>query len=375
MIEQWLRLIYLKGISLDQKRYLVERLGSAEQVLKLTGIELKRLLIESGIGKLSGELQPPRPDQPPNKALDITIEQDLQCLQQLGAGFIAFTSSHYPAQLREINSAPLGLFYRGNPSLLGRLQIAIVGSRRASRSGITNARAFAIGLTRAGLLVTSGLATGIDSAAHQGALGTGGNTLAVMATGVDLVYPRRNAGLYHRIVEQGLVLSEFPPGTQPRREHFPQRNRIISGLSLGTLVVEAGLRSGSLITARLAAEQGREVFAVPGSINAESSKGCHYLLRQGAALAENIEDIVQELGFPGQFQHEMPMSLAKLPVELASDPMAARIYSLIDQDPCPVEQLITISGLTADKVSSILVRLELKGLISESAGGYQKCPR
>jgi DNA processing protein len=371
MIEQWLRLIYLKGVSLNQKRHLVEHLGSAEQVLKLSNKDIKHLLIDSGVGNSSRINLGYRRD----KATDIAVEQSLRCLQQLEAGFINITTEQYPSQLRQIYNAPLGLFYRGDPSLLNRSQIAIVGSRQATRSGISNAHCFAVGLTSAGVLVTSGLAKGIDSAAHRGALDINGNTTAVMATGIDQVYPRKNDALYQQIVEQGLVISEFPPGTQPRPEYFPQRNRIISGLSLGTLVVEAGLRSGSLITARLAAEQGREVFAVPGSINATSSKGCHYLLRQGAGLVENVEDIVQELNIPGSVDRSMPMAPTRLPADLAADPMVESVFSLIDQVPCPMDQLITISGLTADQVSSILIRLELLGLVSESAGGYQRCPR
>jgi DNA processing protein len=371
MIEQWLRLIYLKGVSLNQKRYLVEHLGSAEQVLKLSDKELKGLLTESGVGNTARVNQRVSLD----KATDIAIEQDLRCLKQLGADFIDITSEQYPPQLKQIYNAPLGLFYRGDPSLLNRAQIAIVGSRQASRSGMNNAHCFAVNLTAAGILVTSGMAKGIDSAAHRGALDNHGSTVAVMATGIDQVYPRSNRALYQQIVERGLVISEFPPGTQPRPEHFPQRNRIISGLALGTLVVEAGLRSGSLITARLAAEQGREVFAVPGSINTASSKGCHYLLRQGAALVESIEDIVQEVEFSSPVEQSMPMAPTQLPTNLAADPMVESVFSLIDQVPCPMDQLITISGLTADQVSSILIRLELLGLVSESAGGYQRCPR
>jgi DNA processing protein len=227
----------------------------------------------------------------------------------------------------------------------------------------------AANLATAGLTVTSGLARGVDASAHRGSLDAGGGTIAVMATGIDIVYPRCNRKLHDYIAGHGLVVSEFPPGVPPRRQHFPQRNRIISGLALGTLVVEAGLRSGSLITARLAGEQGREVFAVPGSIHVPTSRGCHHLIRQGAKLVESIEDVVTEIG-----HFFSPAATLENSVNLPPGGLNERVYCLIDYAPVTIDQLIDRSGLTADQVCSILVNLELEGLIALGAGGYQRLP-
>jgi DNA processing protein len=220
---------------------------------------------------------------------------DLRWLEQPGRHFLTRDDPAFPAALREIGAAPLGLFAVGDPALLAAPQLAIVGARHATAQGIDNAHDFAVELARAGLTVTSGLALGIDTAAHRGALDAGAATIAVCGNGLDRVYPARNRDLAHRIAEHGLLLSEFAPGTAPRPENFPRRNRIISGLSLGVLVVEAARESGSLITARLAAEQGREVFAIPGSIHNPLSRGCHRLIRDGARLVESVADILEEL--------------------------------------------------------------------------------
>jgi len=202
----------------------------------------------------------------------------------------------YPALLKEIADPPPLLFVRGDPAVLSRPQLGIVGSRNPTPGGRSLAEDFARSLSRCGLVVTSGMALGIDAAGHRGALRGGGTTLAVAGTGPDRIYPARHRDLARAIVEQGAIISEFAPGTPALPSNFPRRNRIISGLSLGVLVVEAACRSGSLITARLAAEQGREVFALPGSIHNPLARGCHHLIRQGAKLVEDIEDIVEELG-------------------------------------------------------------------------------
>ena len=368
MLESWLRLHYLRGFSLRQKRLLVNHLGSPYNVVNTPPARLCSLLSATGLvskGQKSGNFGH-------LSAVDLVVEKDLHRLTQCGAGYLPYTDRGFPALLNQIDPPPLGLFYLGNKNLLNSPQISVVGSRRASRSGMQTAQMFAGDLARWGFTVTSGAASGIDTHAHRGALETDGDTIAVTATGIDQFYPAVNKSLIQQISSSGLVVTEYPPGTPPRRSNFPQRNRIISGLSLGTLVVEAGIRSGSLITARLAAEQGREVFAVPGPIHTASSKGCHYLLRQGAALAETIEDIVAELNW-GIFPPGPPPP--KNDAEPASlDPDQQKIFDLIEYSPSPIDQIISLSGLTAEQVSSILVRLELQGLVSETAGGYQKLP-
>ena len=262
----------------------------------------------------------------------------------------------------------MGLFYIGNPELLGTDQIAIVGSRNASPGGLKTARGFSRQLSISGFTVTSGMAAGIDKAAHEGALDSEFPTIAVMGTGIDRIYPRSHSNLYERISSNGVVVTEFPPGTTAQRSHFPQRNRIISGLSHGTLVVEAGVRSGSLITARLAGEQGREVFAIPGSIHMPTSRGCHKLIRDGAKLVEEINDIIEELP-----PSRVPRTEVQPEPEAQTDTQCdILIYKLIDYAPTPLEYLIQVSGMSAQLVLSQLLELELDGKIAQTADGYQK---
>ncbi len=221
----------------------------------------------------------------PDQAL---LKADLEWLAQTGHDLLTWDSARYPALLRHLSSPPAALYADGDPEILWQPQLAIVGSRNPTAGGIDNAREFASALVQHGLTITSGLASGIDGTAHAAAIAAGGKTIAVAGTGLDRVYPMRNRALAASIRKNGVLVSEFPPGTEPRRAHFPSRNRIISGLSLGVLVIEAGLNSGSLITARLAVEQGREVFALPGSIHNPMSKGCHRLIREGAKLVESV---------------------------------------------------------------------------------------
>ena len=281
---------------------------------------------------------------------------------------VTITDSAYPPLLREIPDPPPLLFVRGDATLLGAPQLAVVGSRNPSRGGSDNARAFSDYLTRAGLVVTSGLALGIDACAHEAALAGGGATIAIAATGLDRVYPAAHRELAHRIAAQGALVSEFPLGTPPRREHFPRRNRLISGLSLGVLVVEAALKSGSLITARLAAEQGREVFAIPGSIHSPLARGCHALIRQGAKLVETAPDILEELGTLAQFVAVPPSAGATVP-GTPLDPAQQELLELMGYDPVEIDALIERSGLTPGSVSSMLLHMELCGLIEARPGG------
>ena len=264
------------------------------------------------------------------------------------------------------------LFGHGDPGLLCSPQLAIVGSRNPSVSGRQTAGEFAAHLAAVGITISSGLASGIDGAAHLGALRADGFTLAVAATGLDRVYPADHRDLAHRIAEQGVLVSEFPPGTPPRRDHFPRRNRIIAGLALGTLVVEAAVRSGSLITARLAAEQGREVFAIPGSIHNPLARGCHRLIRQGAKLVETAQDVLEELA-PLLGTRSSAASLSDdEPPQLrlqTLDPEYRQLLASLGHDPLPADQLIERSGLTAEAVSSMLLLLELEGYVSSAPGG------
>lgn len=286
--------------------------------------------------------------------------------------FIACTNAEYPQLLRELPDAPLGLFVRGDPALLTMPQLAMVGSRNPTPGGRDNARSFAAHLGECGVTVTSGLALGIDTASHAGALHTSGRTIAVCGTGLDVNYPRSNAPLAEAIAEHGALVSEFPLGSPPLKAHFPRRNRIIGGLSLGTLVVEAALQSGSLITARLAADAGREVFAIPGSIHNPLARGCHALIRQGAKLVETADDIFAEL-------HSLTGTLRRITSSKASD-TAGNSASVLDNEykilldalgfePAGVDLLVVRTGLRADEVASMLLILELEGHIESYPGG------
>ena len=281
---------------------------------------------------------------------------------------LPITDPAYPPLLREIPDAPPLLFVRGDPAVLCAAQLAVVGSRNPSHGGCDNARAFGEHLTHAGLCITSGLALGIDACAHEAALNAGGKTVAVAATGLDRVYPAAHRELAHRIAAQGALVSEFALGSPPRREHFPRRNRLISGLSLGVLVVEAALKSGSLITARLAAEQGREVFAIPGSIHSPLSRGCHALIRQGAKLVETAQDVIEELGALAQFV-ATPVVTSAPQFVAPLDPAQQALLDLIGHDPVEIDTLIVRSGLTAGALSSMLLHMELRGLIEARPGG------
>jgi len=294
---------------------------------------------------------------------------DLEWLEKPGNRFLCITDAAYPPLLREIPGPPPLLFVCGDPSVLREPQIAIVGSRNPTQGGCGNARAFSEFLARAGLAITSGLAIGIDACAHEAALAAGGRTIAVAATGLDRVYPASHRELAHAIAGQGALVSEFPLGTPPRREHFPRRNRLISGLSLGVLVVEAAVRSGSLITARYAAEQGREVFAIPGSIHSPLARGCHALIRQGAKLVETAQDVLEELGALARFVEAPTTGTDRSP----GDPVLSNFLELMGHDPVDMDTLIAQSGLTAGAVSSMLLDMELRGLVEALPGGkYQR---
>ncbi|MBX2808293.1 MAG: DNA-processing protein DprA [Cellvibrionaceae bacterium] len=296
-------------------------------------------------------------------------------LYQQRAKLIAHHCEQYPALLKQIYAPPPLLYVRGKVDLLSMPQIAIVGTRHPTHGGRDNARIFAHHLAASGFTITSGLALGVDGVAHRGALDAGQQTIAVMGTGIDLVYPRRHRQLADDILQQqGVLVTEFAPTTGPNAANFPRRNRIISGLSLGVLVIEAALKSGSLITARCALEQNREVFSLPGSIHNTQSKGCHALIKQGAHLVETGQDIVDHLG-------AMLAGLASENTRTAPEATCAHntlardeqaLLACLDYEPVSIEQLMARSGLSSHQVSAGLLILETKGWVRQSSWGYER---
>lgn len=363
----WLVLHRIAGSSRTLS-LLLDRFGSAQQVFAAQRAELSSLLesktalldaLAAGADECAGTG---------------AAAAELAWLAQPHCHVVTRADAHYPPLLHEIADPPPLLFVRGAKDVLTRAQIAVVGSRNPTPTGCENAHAFARTLAQAGLVISSGLALGVDACAHRGALEANGLTIAVAATGLDRVYPSRHRELAHAIAERGALISEFPLGSPPRRDHFPRRNRIISGMSTGVLVVEAALQSGSLITARLAVEQGREVFAIPGSIHSPLARGCHALIRQGAKLVETAQDVLEELG-----------PLVEAQIERASDAIRADIapipaefdavFAHVGHDPVSVDALVDRSGLTPEAISSMLLQMELYGLVETCPGGkYQRTP-
>jgi DNA processing protein len=300
------------------------------------------------------------------------VERDLAWLGAGNRHLIPWTDERYPALLREIAQPPIALFCHGDPTLLAQRQLAIVGARAVSPQGAETAEGFAAELTRCGLLVTSGLALGVDAAAHRGALAAGGATVAVCGTGLDRVFPRRHRELAHEIAARGVLVSEFPTGTPPLAENFPRRNRILSGLALGVLVVEAAPQSGSLITARLAAEQGREVFAIPGSIHSPMARGPHALIRNGAKLTESVHDILEELAAQLGETFAAPGARATASAP-PLDPQRQQVLEAVGFEPTTFDRLVERLAMPVDALCSALLALELDGRIATAPGGaYQR---
>ena len=293
------------------------------------------------------------------------VEADVIWSAQINNAILSIHDADYPPLLKQLPDAPPLLFVRGNKQLLSSPQIAIVGSRNPSTLGKQTAFDFAKSLTQCGFAITSGLALGIDAASHQGALSVGGNTVAVTGTGLDRVYPAKHKDLATEIVEKGVMVSEFPLGTQAKAHHFPMRNRIISGLSEGLLVVEAAKQSGSLITARLALEQNREVFAIPGSIHNPLARGCNALIREGAKLVETTQDILEELTQYNQ-QHE---NFVTKSLQSTLDLEQQTLLNRVAFSPTSIDDLVRDSGKSVEFISSILLLLELQGYIEATAGG------
>ncbi len=348
--QYWIGLSLTHGLGGETFRRLLSSFGTPQQVY-LTPVSALKKVVSTEIAQLIAE----GPD-------GIVPSSTLEWLKQPGNSLITLADVDYPAGLLEIIDPPPLLYVKGDPAHLRQPIIGIVGSRNATPQGLKNAEAFALALSEAGWCVVSGLALGIDGAAHRGALRGKGSTIAVVGTGLDIVYPARHRELAHEIVEKGAIVSEFALGEPSRSGNFPRRNRIISGLSKGVVIVEANLESGSLITARLAAEQGREVFAIPGSIHSPLSKGCHRLIKQGAKLVDCIQDILEELG-------SAPISLS------ASEGMtpAHPLLDVMGFDTIATDTLTQLSGLTSDQVSAMLLTLELEGRIASLPGGrYQR---
>jgi DNA processing protein len=360
-LECWLRLSRVPGVGSSALLKLLESFDSPENIIGASHAQLRRCVGDDP-AILDGITAEP----------DATQHQsDVAWLQQDESYLVSILDEDYPPLLREIADPPALLYVRGDPSVLSMPQLAIVGSRNPTPAGAENARAFARTLAGNGLTITSGFALGIDAAAHCGALEGNGNTVAVVGTGVDRVYPARHHQLAHQIAERGAIVSEYPLGTAPLRENFPRRNRIISGLSLGALVVEAALRSGSLITARLATEQGREVFAIPGSIHSPLSKGCHQLIRQGAKLVETAADVIEELAaLVGSLRQVSNTPTGGRP---GKEKEANELLDYLGYDPIDIDTLVELSGLTPEAISSMLLDMELAGEVQTCAGGkYQR---
>jgi DNA processing protein len=345
-IEAWLRLGLTPGLGPVAFRKLLAEFGSPEAAVAASGAALARLVGQATSSAIRSDAQ------------DSAVAESLRWLERSGNRLLTLADAAYPRRLLEIADPPPLLFATGKLSLLEHDALAVVGSRNATPQGAANADAFARELANAGFTIVSGLALGIDAAAHRGGLSGSGSSIAVVGTGLDIVYPARNRDLAREIAERGLLLSEFALGTSPLAANFPRRNRLISGLSRGVLVVEAALKSGSLITARYALEQGREVFAVPGSIHSTLSKGCHLLIRQGAKLVESAQDILEELGGKA--------------ISAAAPAQPARNSELLiamGYDPVDLDTICARSGLTADSASAMLLTLELEGIISRLPGG------
>lgn len=353
----WFRLLETPGVSRGAARRLLAVCGSPERVLSA---QHARWLESGGAAAAAGLSQRPA----------LVEERLAAALAWLSGGenrgAVAVGEADYPPLLLQTADPPLMLYVEGDCTKLSQRSIAVVGSRHATPQGEANAQAFAAALSQQNWVVVSGLALGIDAAAHEGALNGPAGTVAVVGTGLDQIYPSRNKALARRVVMQGLMVSEYPPGTPALPAHFPQRNRIIAGLSLGTLVVEAALQSGSLITARLASEAGREVFAIPGSIHSPQAKGCHALLKQGAKLVESAEDILEELRGSGPRQAALPLEASNAS---SSDPPADPLLAALGHDPMSLDALLGRTGWPVAELSARLLTLELDGLVARLPGG------
>lgn len=356
-LRDWLRLCLIPGIGPERQRALLASFGLPERIFSAGQFSIAEVIGQ----KLARQLL-----SHDNAA---QVKAALAWAAEPGNAILTLADPTYPRALLETGDPPSLLYLKGHPALLASPALAMVGARHATPQGEANALAFAESFSAAGLTVVSGLALGIDAAAHRGALKAAGSTIAVVGTGADRIYPARNAALAREIAQRGLVISEFPLGTPPAAHNFPRRNRLISGLSRGVLVVEAALESGSLTTARLAAEQGREVFAIPGSIHSPTARGCHALIKQGAKLVESAQDVLEELGWAAQSAASLPARGAASGVLPGLDDEALKVLDGMGFDPVDPDLLAQRTGLTADALFAILTVLELEGHVARLAGG------
>lgn len=361
----WLALQHAPGLGARRIRRLLDRFGDAQAVCDAPA----STLADAGVnGETAAFLRAPDSAE---------LQADLAWLAVAGHHLVTCQSEAYPERLGQVEDAPPMLFALGDVRLLNDPQIAVVGARRPTPGGLENARVFAATLARAGLLVSSGLAKGVDTCAHEAALEVGAPTLAVVGTGLDLVYPAENQELAQRIARHGVLVSEFSCGARARPSHFPRRNRILSALSLGVLVIEAGARSGALITARLACEQGREVFATPGAIRNPLAYGCHRLIQQGAKLAQAPADVLEELGGAVRAapSRRAAPALAVAPAATAAMRLSEEQRRLLDAmgyDSITVDELVERCALSVAEVSSMLLMLELEGCVASGDGAYTR---
>ncbi len=357
-----LRLALIPGVGPRTRMVLLERFESPEAILAAKFEELSEA---PGVGPKLGRAIAEAHEE-------IDVQATLALCRQHDARIVCEADDEYPRPLREIVDPPGILFVRGEILPPDAIAIAIVGSRHATHYGLKQAEKLAGSLARAGFTIVSGLARGIDAAAHRGALAAGGRTLAVMASGVVRIYPPEHGKLAHDVVHHGALVSEAPPHAAPTSGSFPRRNRLISGLALGVIVVEAAARSGALITARLAAEQGREVFAVPGSIESRMSRGCHRLIRDGATLVETADDVLEQLG---PLVEPVPVAegeAVRHPGELLLNPEQKQVFAAVKSAPTSIEEMIAESGLPAHRVLAALSVLEMRHL-TRRLSGHQVC--
>ena len=356
-LASWLRLTLIPGVGGEARRSLLKAFG------------LPQAIFEAGQRTLAAVVDLALAERLLSHDCSAGIDAGLEWAAQSGNRLLTLADTDYPQSLLSADDPPVLLYAKGDTALLNRPMLAVVGSRNGTTQGERDAEAFSKVLGDAGLTIVSGLALGIDAAAHRGGLATAAGTVAVIGTGADRLYPARNETLARAIAEKGVVLSEFPLGTPAIGANFPRRNRIIAGLGLGCLVVEAALRSGSLITARLAAESGREVFAIPGSIHSPLSRGCHQLIRQGAKLVESAQDILEELRWGGA-----PAAPATAASTLAKqDGAEEQVLAFLGDAPCALDTLSARSGLTPADLLAMLLPMELAGRVAQLPGGlYQR---
>jgi DNA processing protein len=357
-LPSWLRLAQTPGLGPVRAARLLARFGDPAAVLHAAEAELASVVPAAVARTLSGS---------PDSELSTYINKACDWLAQPGNRVLTLHDPAYPPLLREIADPPLLLYCKGRVELLSGTALAIVGSRNATAQGTANARAFAQALSEAGMTVVSGLALGIDAAAHEGALAGPGSTVAVVGTGADRIYPRRNDALARRIAQDGCLVSEYPLGMGPLAANFPKRNRLISGLCSGVLVIEAAAASGSLITAHVAIEQGRDVFALPGSIHAPLAKGCHKLIKEGAALVDSVDDVLLALHSAPLCRPQFHLDTGDFPGEAPLD--GTNLLPLLSNGPLHVDALAALAELDPGILASELLALELAGMVERLPGG------